>query len=184
MAYLPYCCRICSGIDDILCLSSTFIESLLRTSPRHWIDQVKRRNVDISTYNTLLMPYQSGTQKSLFVVLGANNIKDYMKRDFTGTRPYVLHILPYATSNRSQLHAYNQVSSTIRTWLNALWQNSQCDGVYMSMPFTHRSMPLSRPFGKLLFHDILTVQKQINSCRICLYQFTFPHKLQMLVFAC
>ena len=74
-----------------------------------------------------------------------------MKQGFTGTRPCVLHILPYATSNRSQLHAYNQVLSTIRTWLNALWRNSQCNGVHMSMPFTHRSMPLSRPFGKLLF---------------------------------
>ena len=170
-------------MDDILRLSSTFIESLLRTSSRHWIDQVKRRNVDIFTYNALLMPYPSGAQKSLFVVLGANNIKDYMKQGFTGTRPCVLHILPYATSNRSQLHAYNQVFSTIRTWLNALWRNSQCNGVYMSMPFTHRSMPLSRPFGKLSFHDILTVHTQINSCRIFLFQFTFQHKLQMPVFA-
>ena len=183
MAYFRYSSRICSGMDDILRLSSTFIEGLLRTSSRHWIDQVKRRNVDIFTYNALLMPYQSGAQKSLFVVVGANNIKDYMKQGFTGTRPCVLHILPYATSNRSQLHAYNQVFSTIRTWLNALWRNSQCNGVYMSMPFTHRSMPLSRPFGKLSFHDILTVPTQINSCRIFFFQFTFQHKLQMPVFA-
>ena len=151
MSCLPCCYRICSGTDDILCLSSTFIESLLRTSSRHWIDQVKRRTVDIFTYNVLIMPYQCGMQKSLFVVLGANNIKDYMKRGFTGTRPCILHILPYATSNRSQLHAYNQVFSTIRTWLNALWRDNQCNGVQMSMPFTHRSMPLSRPFGKFLF---------------------------------
>ena len=184
IAYLPYCCRICSGIGDIFRLSSNFIESLLRTSSRHWIDQMKRHNVDIFAYNMLLMPYQSGVQKSLFVVLGANNIKDYMKRGFTGTRPCVLHILPYATSNISQLHAYNQVSLTIRTWLNALWRNSQRNSVYMSIPFTHRSMPLSRPFGKLSFHDILTVHNQISSCRICLYQFTFQHKVQMPVFAC
>jgi len=184
IAYLPYCCRICSGMDDVLRLSSNFIESLLRTSSRHWIDQVKRHNVDIFTYNTLLMPYQSGAQKLLFVVLGANNIKDYMKQGFSGTRPCVLHILPYASSNRSQLHAYNQVFSTIRTWLNALWRSKQCNGVYMSMPFTHRSMPLSRPFGKFSFHDISTVHKQINSCEICLFQFTFQHKLQMPVFAC
>ena len=75
MSCLPCCYRICSGTDDILRLSSTFIESLLRTSSRHWIDQVKRRTVDIFTYNVLIMPYQCGMQKSLFVVLGANNIK-------------------------------------------------------------------------------------------------------------
>ena len=101
IALLPYCCRICSGMDDVLRLSSNFIESLLTTSSRHWIDQVKRHNVDIFSYNALFMPYQSDVQKSLFVVLGANNIKDYMKRGFAGTRPCVLHILPYASSNRS-----------------------------------------------------------------------------------
>ena len=146
----------------MLRLSSNFIESLLRTSSRHWIDQVKHHNVDIFAYNTLVMPYQSGQHKSLFVVLGANNIKDYMKRSFTGTRPCILHILPHATSNRSHLHAYNQVSLTICTWLNALWRNSQCNGDYESMPFTHRSMPTSRPFGKFSFHDNLTMHKQAN----------------------
>ena len=83
-------------MDDVLRLSSNFIESLLTTSSRHWIDQVKRHNVDIFSYNALFMPYQSEVQKSLFVVLGANNIKDYMKQNFTGTRPCILHILPYA----------------------------------------------------------------------------------------
>ena len=175
--------RICSGANDTFRLSSHFINGLLRTSSKHWIDQVKRHNMNIFSHNLLVMPHQSGKHRSLFVVLGANNIKDYMKRGFAGTRPCVLHILPYASSNRSQLHAYSQVFSTIRTWLNALWQSKQCNGVYMSMPFTHRSMPLSRPFGKLSFHDILTVPTQINSCRIFFFQFTFQHKLQMPVFA-
>ena len=123
---------------------------------------MKHHNLDIFSHNMLLMPYQSGRQYSLFVVLGANNVKDYMRRSFTGTTPCILHILPYATSNRSQLHAYNQVSFRIRAWLNALWRNSQCNNDYMSMPFTHRSMPMSRPFGKLSFHDILSMHKQIN----------------------
>ena len=183
IALLPYCCRICSGMDDVLRLSSNFIESLLTTSSRHWIDQVKRHNVDIFSYNALFMPYQSDVQKSLFVVLGANNIKDYMKRGFAGTRPCVLHILPYASSNRSQLHAYSQVFSTIRTWLNALWRSKQCNGVDVSMPFTHRSMPLSRPFGKLSFRNIILFGSKINSCEMCLFQCTFQHKLQMPVFA-
>ena len=149
--------RICSGANDTLRLSSHFVNGLLHTSSKHWIDQAKRHNVNIFSHNLLIMPHQSGKYRSLFVVLGANNIKDYMKQNFTGTRPCILHILPYATSNRSQVHAYNQVSLKIRTWLNALWRNSQCNGDFGSMPFTHRSMPTTTPFGELCFHLILIV---------------------------
>ena len=147
--------RICSGTKDSLRLSSHFIDGLLRTSSRHWIDQVKRHNVNIFSHNLLVMPHQSGKHKSLFVVLGANNIKDYMKQNFNGTRPCILHICPYATSNRSQLHTHSKVSSRIRTWLNALWRNSQYNDDFGSMPFTHRSMPMTTPYGKLPFHLIL-----------------------------
>ena len=146
---------IYSGTKDSPRLSSHFIDGLLRTSPRHWIDQVKWHNVNIFSHNLLVMPHQSGKHKSLFVVLGANNIKDYMKQNFNGTRPCILHIFPYATSNRSQLHTHSKVSSRIRTWLNALWRNSQYNNDFGSMLFTHRSMPMTTPYGKLPFHLIL-----------------------------
>ena len=84
-----------------------------------------RRQIDTTwtffSRRLLVMPYLSGKHRSLFVVLGANNINDYMKHGFTGTKPCILHIVPYATSARIQTHAYNEVSLRIRTWLNALW---------------------------------------------------------------
>ena len=94
------------------------------------------------------MPFQSNGHKSLFVVLGANHIKDYMKRGFSDTRPCILHILPFATSTRVQTHAYNQAGLRLRVWLNAMWQTTHCNINFDSMPFTHRSLPMTRPFGE------------------------------------
>ena len=158
--------RICSRASDILRFSSHFIDGLLGTSSKHWIAQTKRHNMNVFSHSLLVMPYLSGKHRSLFIVLGANNINDYMKHGFTGTRPCILHIVPYGTSDRRQLHAYNGVSSRIRMWLNALWQNGQCNDEFRSMPFTHRSMPMTRPFGKVYFYPISTVHQQTNSCEM------------------
>ena len=73
--------------------------------------------------------------------------KVYMRCNFRKTRPCILHILPHETSTRAQMHAYNAASARIRTWLNALWRVKYCEQAYDSMPFTHRSMPTTRPFG-------------------------------------
>ena len=116
--------RIGSRANDTLRLSSHFIDGLLGTSSKHWIAQAKRINMNVFSHSLLVMPYLSGKHRSLFIVLGANNINDYMKHGFTDTRPCILHIVPYGTSDRRQSHAYNDVSSRIRKWLNALWRNS------------------------------------------------------------
>ena len=113
--------------------------------------------------NVPVMPHQFVKHKSLFIVLGASNTKDHMKHSFTGVRPCILHILPCVASNRGQLHAHNQASATVWTWLNALWRNSQCSEDFGSMPFAHRSMPVTRPFGKSPLSQTLTVHQQIKS---------------------
>ena len=87
IALLPYCCRICSGMDDVLRLSSNFIESLLTTSSRHWIDQVKRHNVDVFSYNALFVPYQSDVQKSLFVSKQYKRLHETRLRRDSALRP-------------------------------------------------------------------------------------------------
>ena len=127
---------------------------------------MKRHNMNVFSHSLLVMPYLSGKHRSLFVVLGTNEINDYMKRGFTGTRPCILHIVPYATSDRRQSHTYNEVSTRIRIWLNALWRNSQCNDEFGSMPFTHRSMPTTRLFSKVHFDPISIVRQQTNSYKM------------------
>ena len=141
---------MCSGADNILAFPSNFIDNLLGTSSRQWIQQVKHHEIDVFSHNMLVMPFQSDGQKSLFVVLGAKHIKDYMKRGFSNTRPCILHILPYATSMRVQTHAYNQACMRLRAWLNSLWRATRCNNDIDSMPFTHRSLPMTRPFGECI----------------------------------
>lgn len=141
---------MCSGADNILVFPSNFIGNLLRTSSRQWIHQVKHHEIDVFSHNMLVMPFQSDGQKSLFVVLGAKHIKDYMKRGFSKTRPCILHILPYATSMRVQTHAYNQACLRLRAWLNSLWRVTRCNNDIDFMPFTHRSLPMTRPFGECI----------------------------------
>ena len=108
---------------------------------------MKRKNVNIFEHDMIMMPFCAGGHRSLFVVVGASNIQDYMKHGFSDERPCILHILPYQTSTRAQMQAYNAASAKIRAWLNALWRVTYCANDVVSMPFTHRSLPLTRPYG-------------------------------------
>ena len=142
--------RMCSGTDKILALPSGFIDNFLRMSVCQWTQQMEQCGVDVFLYNMIIMPFHHNGNKSLFVVMGAKHIKDYMKTGFNETRPWILHILPWATSMQGHNHAYNQATTRLRVWLNALWQTMHCSDIFdiASMPFTHRSLPFTQPFGK------------------------------------
>ena len=160
---IQYCCiteshydqtmfasRMCSGADNILALPSTFIDNLLGTSVRQWTQQMEHCAIDIFSYNMIIMPFHHNGNKSLFVVMGAKHIKDYMKTDFSETRPCILHILPYATTTQGHNHAYNQAVTRLRVWLNALWRTTHCNNAFNvdSMPFSGRSLPFRQPCGE------------------------------------
>ena len=144
--------RMCSGTDKTLALPSHFIDNLLKKSVRQWTQQRTQCGVDIFLYNVIIMPFHHNGNKSLFVVMGAKHIKDYMKTGFNETRPCILHILPWATSMRGQNHAYNQATTRLHVWLNALWQTMHCSDAFdiASILFTHRSLPFTQPIGKWL----------------------------------
>ena len=141
---------MCSGVNDVLSFPSNFIDNLLGTSSRQWIRQITHAELDIFVNNMLIMPFQSNGHKSLFVVLGAKHIKDYNKMGFNKTRPCIVHILPYAASTRVQTHAYNQACLRMRVWLNAIWRTTRSNNDFESMPFTQRSLPMTRPFGEYI----------------------------------
>ena len=160
---IQYCCitdsyydqtmfasRMCSGADNILALPSTFIDNILGTSVRQWTQQMEHRAIDIFSCNMITMPFCQNGTISLFVVMGAKYIKDYMKTDFSEIRPYILHILPYATTMQGHNHTYNQAVTCLRVWLNALWRRTRCNNAFDvdSMPFSRRSLPFTQPFGE------------------------------------
>ncbi len=138
--------RMCSGANNTLAFLSNFIDNLLGTSMRQWTQQMEHCAIDIFLYNMIIMPFHYNGHKSLFVVLGAKHIKDYMKRDFRGIRPCILHIHPYVTFIQCHNHAYNQACTRLRVWLNALWRMTRCNNDFDLdlMPFTRRSLPFTQ----------------------------------------
>lgn len=138
----------------------TFIDNLLGTSSKEWVRDCERHNLDVFGHNIMIMPFQSEGHMSLFVVIGAQNIREYQKHGFSKSRPCILHIVPFESSTRVQCHAYNAASSRIRTWLNVMWRATYCHNDFSVMPFTHRSIPTTRPFGK---YPMITATMHLTS---------------------
>ena len=76
---------MCSGDDNVLAFLSNFIDNLLGTSSQKWIQQIKHPDIDIFSHSMLIMPFQPNGDRSLFVVLGAKHIKDYIKKGIFAT---------------------------------------------------------------------------------------------------
>ena len=142
--------RMCSGTDNVLALPTSFIDSLMGTSANQWTHQMESCGVDVFSYNMIVMPFHHDGQKSLFVVMGAKHIKDYMKANFNETRPCILQILPYTQTLGGHDRAHNRAAMRLRVWLNALWRTMHCNNEFdiASMPFTNRSLPFTQPVGK------------------------------------
>ena len=142
--------RMCSGADNVLALPSTFIDNLLGTTGQQWTQQMEHCAIDIFSCNMIIMPFRHNGNTSLFVVMGAKHIKDYMKTDFSETHPCILHIMPCDIIRQGHVHACNQAVTRLRVWLNALWRATRCgDSLDVDyMPFSHRSLPFVQPLGE------------------------------------
>ena len=55
---------------------------------------MKEREGNVFDRNILMFPFDARGHKSLFVVIGAANIRTYTARGFKGDRPCILHIDP------------------------------------------------------------------------------------------
>ena len=82
MVFYVFHNRMAAGVDHVLSMPCTFVNYLIGTSTHQWI-----RNMDVSAteffnYDVVIVPFEEDGQRSLFVVLGAGQIKDYMKCNF------------------------------------------------------------------------------------------------------
>ena len=141
--------RMARGTNHVLPFPSTFVDRMVVTSSQQWMQNMDNHGVDIFDYDVLLMPFESHGHKSIFAILGARHINDYMKYGFTEYRPCILHIVPYHAETQGLKHVYNTASAKIRTWLNVMWRMKHGRNDFETlMPFTTRSMPISRPSSK------------------------------------
>ena len=68
-----------AGLDHVLSMPCTFINYLIGTSIRQLIQNMDVGATDVFDYDVVIMPFEEDGQRSLFLVLGAGHIKDYMK---------------------------------------------------------------------------------------------------------
>ena len=140
----------CSGTSHAF--DTHFLRLLFATSPRQWVEKYEDTGINIFDKNVLFFPFHASGHKSLFVVLGAHNIRNYTQRGFKGSRPCILHFDPHEFVRGR--HDHNAVADKLRTCLNSLWRWEHSENDHMIMPFNKRTLPNVRPYGTLiiLFH--------------------------------
>ena len=94
----------------------------------------------------LFLPFDGKDQKSLFVVVNAGRIRDYLKVGYNENRPCIIHLDP----NKSDFARHNghAIADRIYVWLNTLWRYEHDKNNNLLMPFFKRSMPLCCPKGE------------------------------------
>ena len=139
--------RMVSGSGSTHAFDTHFLRRLFATTPSRWVQSMGGSGLNIFDHNVLLVPFDASGHKSLFVIIGANNIRQYDTRFFRGSRPCILHLDPNdALRGRHDHHA---IADKLRTWLNRIWRWENAENDYTVMPFNKRTMPHVRPYGML-----------------------------------
>lgn len=137
--------RMTCGQERFLSFSTSFLPSIFASTVHDWthIQGIQRR--DVLTYDALFIPFSADERTTLFVVIGAGNIHQYQRKNFTGNRPCILEFNPYV--DEVSRHHLPSVTSKIYAWLNKMYREDT-GGDYLTNPYHKRSMPLCSPFGK------------------------------------
>jgi hypothetical protein len=143
-----------------------FLPKILSHRPNQWIQMSPMSSQNIFNHEILLIPFTSAKYKSMFAVIGANEIKNYAKIGHMGSTPCIVHLdaLPASKS----CHDANFIGNKIRSFLNAMWSHRNLGTRDPELnPFNKRSMPLIR----------------LNNCECCVQIFsalTLSYKSCML----
>lgn len=107
---------------------------------------MNKDKLDVFEHDMLFLPFDGKGQKSLFIIVNAGYIRDYMKIGYGLNRPCIIHLDP----NRSDVAQHNPhvVADRIYAWLNNLWRHRRDQNNILLMPFFKRAMPLCRPNGE------------------------------------
>ena len=137
-----------SSSTKIYTFDTHFLRVLFSTSPSHWVDMITQTDINVFDYNALIFPFEASGHKSLFLVFGGKNIRNYTQRGFKDSRPCIIHFDP--NDAQRGRHDHNAVADKLRTWLNKVWRYETSENDYMIMPFNKRSIPILRPYGTCL----------------------------------
>ena len=138
--------RSTSGATGIHAFRTSFLRILFGTSPPQWVKACSESCLKIFDQNALMFPFDASGHKSLFVVIGANHIREYSKRAFKGNRPCIIHFDP----NISYIgrHNHHEIADKLRTWLNKMWRWEHTESDRLVTPFNKRTLPVIQSNGK------------------------------------
>ena len=139
------------GASGVRTFGTGFTSTLFAAPPSKWMESLTAMDNKLCRHSFMLFPFDANGYKSLFVVVGAKNVRHYNGRQFKGSRPCILHLDPF-DSPRGR-HNSNAVADKLRTLLNIFWRADQSVTDPLIAPYNQRSLPLSRPYGEFVRHD-------------------------------
>jgi len=159
-----------TGMGTVQVFDTNFLSFLYASRPSQWISKMKEREGNVFDRNILMFPFDARGHKSLFVVIGAANIRTYTARGFKGDRPCILHIDP--SDSPSDRHDHHAVAEKLRTWLNRVWRWQHDDSDHLLFPFNKRSLPLSKTTGEFIpFFPCCCIKTEVASFLTCITAF-------------
>jgi hypothetical protein len=144
-----FVCRLTCTRKEIFSFGLNFLSKLSAYLHDRWIGIINRMNLDVFQYKLLIIPSNQHNHKSLFVVMGLQNVVKHGRRLGNGDHPCILHL----ESGKRQLnHSLTNVTAhNIRLLLNKLYRSHVKAGNDITInPFSSRLMPLRRPKSKKL----------------------------------
>ena len=160
--------RLTCTRKEIFSFGLNFLSKLNAHPHDRWIGIINRMNLDVFQYKLLIIPSNQDNHKSLFVVIGLQNVVKHGRRLGNGDHPCILHL----ESGKRQLNhsLANVTAHNIRLLLNKLYRSHVKAGNDITInPFSSRLMPLRRPKSKKLCHGCLVQQHTLVSTNDCSY---------------
>ena len=146
--------RLTCTRKDCFSFGLNFLSKLNAHPHDRWVGIINRMNLDVFQYKLLIIPSNQDNHKSLFVLIGLQNVVKHGRRLGNGDHPSILHL----ESGKRQLNhsLANVTAHNIRLLLNKLYR-SRINAINDKTvnPFSSRLMPLRRATSKQLCRVIL-----------------------------
>ncbi len=155
--------RLTCTRKEIFSFGLNFLSKLNAHPHDCWIGIINRMNLDVFHCKLLVISSNQDNHKSLFVVIGLQNVVKHGCRLGNGDHPCILHL----ESGKRQLNhsLANVTAHNIRLLMNKLYRSHvKAENDISINPFSSRLMPLRRPKSKKLCHGCLVQSTTTYSC--------------------
>ncbi len=140
--------RMTIGKSFIHSFSCQFFNKLTSYPSDVWVKIVTQMNVDIFQYKVLVIPFTQDNHKSLYVVLGLQNVLNKGKNIGNCDQTCIIHL---EVGKRVMNQSLVSITATkIRLLMNVLYRKRAGQKNDKTVnPFSTRMMPLRQPEGEI-----------------------------------